>query len=107
MGSLGAEQILVIAWKGAGYGKRSKGFAQRADELCLSTLTYEDAKAIEDVPNVKSVTPNMETINFAEYEDKKVQAVLVGTTSEYKRIQHSELSEGRFFTPEDKQPRQK
>ena len=33
MGSLGAEQILVIARKGARYGKRSKGFAQRTDEL--------------------------------------------------------------------------
>jgi putative ABC transport system permease protein len=100
MGSLGAEQILVMPGRVLDTVNGQKDLLSGLTNL-PSTLTYEDAKAIEDVPNVKSVTPNMETINFAEFEDKKVQAVLVGTTSEYKRIQHSKLSEGRFFTPEE------
>ena len=79
MGSLGAEQILVMPGRVLDTVNGQKDLLSGLTNL-PSTLTYEDAKAIEDVPNVKSVTPNMETINFAEYEDKKVQAVLVGTT---------------------------
>ncbi|MFJ8064726.1 ABC transporter permease [Psychrobacillus sp. NPDC096426] len=64
-------------------------------------LTYEDAQAIAEVDNVKSVTPQLETINFVKYEDKTVQSALIGTTDQYSRIQHAELSEGRFFTKEE------
>ncbi|WP_144513847.1 ABC transporter permease [Bacillus sp. FJAT-22090] len=100
MGSLGAEQILVLPGRVLDTADGQKDILRGLTSV-PSTLTYEDAKAIGDVPNVKSVTPHLETVNFTKYEDKQVQSVLVGTTDQYIRIQHASLSEGRFFTKEE------
>jgi putative ABC transport system permease protein len=100
MGSLGAEQILVMPGRMLDTASGQKDLLGGLTNV-PSTLTYEDAKAVAGVPDVKSVTPQLETINFAEYEEKKVQSVLVGTTDQYSRISHAELSEGRFFTKEE------
>ena len=100
MGSLGAEQILVMPGRVLDTASGQKDLLSGLTNV-PSTLTYEDAQAIAGVANVKSVTPQLETINIATYEDKKVQSVLVGTTDQYRRISHSELSEGRFFTNEE------
>jgi putative ABC transport system permease protein len=100
MGSLGAEQILVMPGRVLDTPSGQKDLLSGLTNV-PSTLTYEDAKAVAGVANVKSVTPQLETINFATYGDKKVQSVLVGTTDQYRRISHAELSEGRFFTKEE------
>ena len=100
MGSLGAEQILVLPGRVLDTANGQKDLLSGLTSV-PSTLTYEDAQAIAEVHNVKSVTPQLETINFVEYEDKTVQSALVGTTDQYSRIQHAELSEGRFFTKEE------
>ncbi|WP_259455626.1 ABC transporter permease [Bacillus sp. PK3_68] len=70
-----------------------------------STLTYEDAKEIEKVERVRSVTPHLETVSTVQTGEgrniKKLQAVLVGSTDQYSRVQHAKLAEGRFFTKEE------
>ncbi|MEI4768750.1 ABC transporter permease [Psychrobacillus sp. FJAT-51614] len=100
MGSLGAEQILVLPGRVLDTANGQKDLLSGLTSV-PSTLTYDDAKAVEGVPNVKSVTPQLETITIAKYDDKKVQSSLVGTTDQYSRIQHAELLEGRFFTKEE------
>lgn len=100
MGSLGAEQILVMPGRVLDTASGQKDLLSGLTNV-PSTLTYDDAKAVAGVANVKSVTPQLETINFATYEDKRVQSVLVGTTDQYRRITHAELAEGRFFTKEE------
>ncbi|MFJ7970242.1 ABC transporter permease [Psychrobacillus sp. NPDC096389] len=100
MGSLGAEQILVLPGRVLDTANGQKDLLSGLTNV-PSTLTYEDAKAVEDVPNVRSVTPHLETITVTKYEDKSVQTALVGSTDQYNRIQHARLSEGRFFTKEE------
>ena len=100
MGSLGAEQILVLPGRVLDSADGQKDLLSGLTSV-PSTLTYEDAKAVEKVPNVKTVTPQLETVNFVEYEKNKVQSAVVGTTSQYSRIQHASVAEGRFFTEEE------
>lgn len=101
MGSLGAEQILVLPGRILDTTNGQKDILSGLTSV-PSTLTFEDTKAILNVENVQSVTPYLETINFVEYEDKKVQSSLVGTSDQYSKVQHAELAEGRFFTKEEK-----
>lgn len=100
MGSLGAEQILVLPGRVLDTANGQKDLLSGLTSV-PSTLTYDDAKAVEDVPNIKSVTPQLETVTVAKYGEKKVQSALVGTTDQYSRVQHAELAEGRFFTKEE------
>lgn len=100
MGSLGAEQILVMPGRVLDTANGQKDLLSGLTSV-PSTLTYEDAKAVEIVPNVKTVTPQLETVNFVHYADKKVQSAIVGTTDQYSRVQHAKLAEGRFFTKEE------
>ena len=102
MGSLGAEQILVMPGRVLDTANGQKDLLSGLTSV-PSTLTYEDAQAVENVPNVKTVTPQLETVNFIEYEDKNVQSAIVGTTDQYSRVQHAKLAEGRFFTKEEQQ----
>ncbi|ALC86480.1 macrolide ABC transporter permease [Bacillus sp. FJAT-22090] len=100
MGSLGAEQILVLPGRVLDTANGQKDLLSGLTSV-PSTLTYEDAKAAAEVPNVKSVTPHLETVTVAKFGSKKVQSMLVGTTDQYSRIQHAQLLEGRFFTREE------
>lgn len=100
IGSLGAEQILVLPGRVLDTANGQKDLLSGLTSV-PSTLTYEDTQTVAEVPHVKSVTPHLETINFTKYEGKQVQSVLVGTTEQYTRIQHASLSEGRFFTKEE------
>lgn len=100
MGNLGAEQILVMPGRALDTANGQKDILSGLTSI-PSTLTYEDAEAIKEVPNVKEVMPELETINWVQSEDKKVQAALIGTSHQYSRMQHAELAEGRFFTQEE------
>lgn len=102
MGSLGAEQILVMPGRVLDTANGQKDLLSGLTSV-PSTLTYDDAQAVEDVPNVKTVTPQLETVNIVEYEDKTVQSAIVGTTDQYSRVQHAKLAEGRFFTKDEQQ----
>ncbi|OAH54520.1 macrolide ABC transporter permease [Domibacillus aminovorans] len=106
MGSLGAEQILVMPGRVLDTAGGQKDFLSGLTSV-PSTLTYEDAEAVAQVPNVKSVTPQLETVTVAKYGEKSVQSVLVGSTDQYSRVQHADLSEGRFFTKEERDQKAK
>ncbi|MFL0362255.1 ABC transporter permease [Pseudobacillus sp. 179-B 2D1 NHS] len=104
MGGLGAEQILVIPGRVLDTVSGQKDLLSGLTSV-PSTLTYEDAKEIEKVERVRSVTPHLETVSTVQTGEgrniKKLQAVLVGSTDQYSRVQHAKLAEGRFFTKEE------
>lgn len=102
MGNLGAEQILVLPGRILDTTNGQKDLLSGLTSV-PSTLTFDDVEAVSTVQNVKSVTPYLETINFVEFEEKKVQSSLVGTSDQYSRIQHAELAEGRFFTKKEQE----
>lgn len=106
MGNLGAEQILVLPGRVLDTANGQQDLLSGLTNV-PSTLTYKDVEAVAAVPNVKSVTPQLETIQYVEWQDKKVQSALVGTSSDYSRIQHVQLAEGRFFTAEEQQTKAK
>ncbi|MFC7685322.1 ABC transporter permease [Ureibacillus sp. GCM10028918] len=106
MGNLGAEQILVMPGRALDTANGQKDLLSGLTSI-PSTLTYEDAKAVEDVPNVKEVIPELETINVIQHDDKKVQSALIGTSHHYNRVQHAKLAEGRFFTQEEQESKAK
>ncbi|MEK4244584.1 ABC transporter permease [Psychrobacillus sp. FSL K6-2684] len=100
MGSLGAEQILVMPGRLLDTTTGEKDLLSGLTSV-PSTLTYEDAEAVAEAEEVKTVTPILETINVVKYGEKSAQSSMVGTTDQFLRVQHAELSEGRFFTQEE------
>ncbi|HEY9576943.1 MAG TPA: ABC transporter permease, partial [Pseudobacillus sp.] len=110
MGGLGAEQILVIPGRVLDTVSGQKDLLSGLTSV-PSTLTYEDAKRVEKVENVRSVTPHLETVSTIQAGEgkdiKKLQAVLVGSTDQYSRVQHAQLAEGRFFTKEEQKAKAK
>lgn len=106
MGSLGAEQILVMPGRLLDTTNGEKDLLSGLTSV-PSTLTYEDAEVVADVEDVKTVTPILETINVVKYDEKSAQSAMVGTTDQFLRVQHAELSEGRFFTQEEQDAKSK
>jgi putative ABC transport system permease protein len=110
MGGLGANQILVVPGRVLDSPDGQKDFLGGITSV-PSTLTYEDAKAVEKIPNVKSVTPVVESVTTIESPDnpqqQKVQAILLGSTIQYQQNMHTSLAEGRFFSIEEQQSSQK
>lgn len=100
MGSLGAEQILVMPGRLLDTTTGDKDLLSGLTSV-PSTLTYDDAEAVEELEEVKTVTPILETINVVKHEGKSAQSSMVGTTDQFLRVQHAELSDGRFFTQEE------
>lgn len=97
MGSLGAEQILVMPGRLLDTTTGEKDLLSGLTSV-PSTLTYDDAEVVEELEEVKTVTPILETINVVKHEGKSAQSSMVGTTDQFLRVQHAELSEGRFYT---------
>jgi putative ABC transport system permease protein len=67
-----------------------------------STLTYKDAMDVKaKVPEIVKAAPQTETITKMNNGKKDVEIMYTGTTSDYADIFNLELTEGRFFTPEE------
>ena len=105
MGGLGAEQILVMPGRVLKDGGGAHNFLNGVSSL-PSTLTNTDAEEIRKLESVESVTPMLETVSRIQYtkeseEPTSVEGMLVGTSSSYRKVFHTTLKEGRFFTEEE------
>jgi putative ABC transport system permease protein len=109
MGGLGANQILVVPGRVLDNSAGQKDYLSGISSV-PSTLTYEDAKAVEEVPLVKTVTPVVETVTTVEYPNNKqphpVQAILLGSTIHYQQNMHTTIEQGRFFTQQEQQAKE-
>jgi macrolide transport system ATP-binding/permease protein len=68
-------------------------------------LDLEDVKAIQAVPTVKRVAPQVSGQGQLVYGDKNWSTQVIGTTPEYASMKNQEPDSGRFFTEEENQNR--
>ncbi|MEA2097656.1 MAG: ABC transporter permease [Patescibacteria group bacterium] len=69
--------------------------------IVVTTLTYGDAKAINEIPHVTAVTPYATGNANVSFGDKIKNAPFVGVISEYVDVEDSRVSSGVFISPEE------
>jgi len=67
----------------------------------VTTLTIDDAQAINKIPNVKDSYPNIIGQEFVSYESENKQTLLWGVGASFINIDSSQVEEGRFFSEEE------
>lgn len=70
-------------------------------------LTLDDAKAVKEIFSVKRVAPQINGQGQLVFRDKNWNTRVVGATPEYASMKNQEPVEGRFFTEEENQKRQR
>ena len=67
----------------------------------ITTLTYEDAKAVGEIPHIMAVTAYATGNANISFGDKIKNANFLGVTSQYPDVEDSEVSSGRFILQEE------
>ena len=67
----------------------------------ITTLTYEDSKAVKEIPHIIAVTPYANGNANISFGDKIKNANFVGVTSQYPNVEDNRVSQGRFILPEE------
>jgi macrolide transport system ATP-binding/permease protein len=100
LSSLGSNLLLVTP------GSRERGgVALQAGQV--SRLTLEDADAVQRLPDIRRVSPEVAGRVQLVYGGKNWNALMRGTGVEYAPIRATEPTEGRFFTPREVESRSK
>jgi len=69
--------------------------------IVVTTLTYEDAKAIGSIPHILAVTPYSNGNANISFGEKIKNTSFVGVSSQYLGVEENRVSLGRFFSPEE------
>jgi len=67
----------------------------------ITTLTYEDAKAVGKIPHIMAVTPYASGNANIFFGDKIKNANFLGVTSQYPNVENNKVISGRFILPEE------
>ena len=67
----------------------------------ITTLTYEDAKAVGEIPHIVAVTPYSNGNANISFEDKIKNVNFIGVTSDYVDVEDNKINSGRFILPEE------
>ncbi len=67
----------------------------------ITTLTYEDAKAVGEIPHIVAVTPYANGNADISFGDKIKNTTFSGVTSDYIDVEDSKMDLGRFILPEE------
>ena len=108
----GAQSLIISQVKGLGSnlvgilpGKsEEKGPPASVMGIVITTLTYEDAQAINDkknVPNLVDVSAYTKSIGTLTWGSNTYDTSLSGSTVGYLEVEGGEVAEGRFFTKEE------
>lgn len=68
--------------------------------IVVTTLTYDDAKALADKQNVKhldSVAAYVQGVATVQYSNEDVNTTIIGTTASFVDVESTEVRQGRFF----------
>jgi len=65
--------------------------------IVVTTLKYEDVKALEDIPHVIGAAGYSETIKQVVYENTKTETSIIGTMTSYPIVNDAFVAQGRFF----------
>jgi putative ABC transport system permease protein len=66
--------------------------------VTITTLTYEDAEAIRNVPNVSTAYAALTGQSVISYANETKRPTIFGVTPEYMEIDTGTIGDGRFFT---------
>lgn len=72
--------------------------------ITITTLKYEDAKALEDksrVPHLVAATAHVRSTQTVTWESNKVDVAVDGTTANYPLVEGADLEEGRWFDEQE------
>ncbi len=72
--------------------------------IVITTLVYDDLKALADknnVPNIIDIVGYTNSVGVVSFESNKYDTKLSGTTVGYLNVEGGEVDEGRFFTKEE------
>jgi len=67
----------------------------------ITTLTYEDAKAVGKIPHIMAATPYASGNANIFFGDKIKNANFLGVTSQYPDVENNKVISGRFILPEE------
>lgn len=67
----------------------------------ITTLTYDDAKAISKIPHIVAITPYSTGNANVSFGDKIKNATFIGVTSQYLNVEDNKVDLGRFIFPEE------
>jgi len=99
--SLILSQIKVFGTNKIGIlpGKADKnGPPASAMGVVITTLTYDDAVALRNLPHITSLVAYDNSTENSSYQDNSYITSVRGVTADYLTLEGGELSEGRFFT---------
>ncbi|MCK5123370.1 MAG: ABC transporter permease [Candidatus Pacebacteria bacterium] len=69
--------------------------------MVITTLTYDDAKAISEIPHITAITPYSTGNANISFGDKIKNTTFLGVTSQYVDVEDNKVSLGRFILPEE------
>ncbi|WP_180821624.1 ABC transporter permease, partial [Vibrio parahaemolyticus] len=76
-----------------------KGFGDRRSGR-VKTLTADDAKSLESLPFVDSVTPSLSNSLTVRYANQDATASVEGVGEDYFRVRGYEIAKGQFWDEE-------
>lgn len=74
--------------------------------IVVTSLTYDDAKALAEkrnVKNVESVASYVQGVGTVQYKNQDVNSTFVGTTASFLEVESTTVSTGRFFDEAEEQ----
>ncbi|HNX11172.1 MAG TPA: ABC transporter permease [bacterium] len=71
--------------------------------VVITTLTYDDLKAIRQAPYVKAASGYTKGVDTVACRDNSYDTNLTGTTADYLDVEGGEVSIGRFFSSDEEQ----
>ena len=99
--SLGSNNIFIEPGPWSEKMERRSIIESMAEEMQIKTLTFEDAKAIEKLPEIEAVAPFVIGADSIVYKDKSKKITFMGTTPDAIKIAETEIILGDNITKED------
>lgn len=96
---LGATNIIVKSVKPPQDSSRSSSGSSRIAEYGLKRADYD--RIVSSIPTVRRAVPMREIRKEARFQDRIVDAHLLGCTSDYFEINHLHMERGRFLSDRD------
>jgi len=93
--SLGSNLVGVLP------GASEEGPPASVFGVVITTLTYDDAKEIKKLPHVIAVTPYANGNANVSYENRSKNVTFSGVTSDYAKVESTEVASGRFIIQDE------
>jgi len=105
----GAQSLILNQIKGIGSdllgilpgGSDESGRPAATMGVSITTLTYDDVKAIAQLPEVSYATGYSRGVGTVTWQNRTTDTNFVGVTSSYTKVESADVIGGRFFLPEE------